>query len=546
MNKHKRIYRLEGVNIDDIVQCHVDIQKDGIFLRKNGHVRQRINYTNDPTIDKTKSILHKKFVFLIHIVINRMFEKHQSHAILNASILQYVIGKDYKNMLETLRVMNIVLCNRKYEPNKTAYGYWVNPDYKITYTLMPPLYLQDYFEKLNKILEKNNKDNQRQICEALNDSRFYEEYNKALSRLKISYPDDLKDYANNSVFRNHNSKSYFHYIAYKYEEGGHHITSVDKNGRIYSVLTSTPRSLKYFLNIKFSADIHNSHPLLFNSILLSYYKVSSIIITKLNDIFSNMSTLSTHYDRRNLRKTLINNGITKEEIANLPADVLFYLYLTSTGRFWDCVITQESCDTNRLLRSDIKVIMFAEVFYSKTLTTYGKQFAKIFKRQFPNVFKVVRREKRADRTKLANDMMKLESQLFREILNSLYRKRFSVLSIHDAVIVLDTKGNAKCTEEVVKKVIHQVYMTHGLCPDVSIDKYGEEAERKFMILDQEYRENVEAYISDLIAQQEAGNTEVQEILDELEKGNYEIVYTAMGDDLFLHKAKRDPKPVNVL
>ena len=42
----------------------------------------------------------------------------------------------------------------------------------------------------------------------------------------------------------------------------------NKDKRIYHILTSTPRELKYFLNIKYIVDIHNSHPILFNSIKL--------------------------------------------------------------------------------------------------------------------------------------------------------------------------------------------------------------------------------------------------------------------------------------
>lgn len=540
MSKHKRIYRLEGVNIDDIVLRHIELQKAGLFIRRNRSSINRINYTNDPDTDKTKSLLYQKYTYLIHIIINRIFESRQPHATLNAKVLQAVFGKDYKNMLVTLSVMDIIFSDGIYQPNEKSYGYWINSVYKITYTLESPQYLHIYSDKLNSILDDLNEERQKQLRQTLMDDKFFDNYNNALSRLKILYPADVKDFSTHSVFRNANSKAYFQHIVYKYQEGGHHITSVDKNGRIYSILTSTPRSLKYFLNIKFSADIHNSHPLLFNSILYSHYQISSSTINHLNLIFSKWRVVYSHYDRRNIRKELISSGIEKEEIANIPNDILHYVYLTSMGKFWDCVLTQEICDAEGLLRGDIKVLMFAEVFYSKRLSTKGKKFAKIFQKQFPSVYKIVRKEKQADRTKLANDMMKLESQLFREVLNSLYRKRFSVLSIHDAVVVLDIKGNTKCTADVVTEVIQQVYLSHGLCPDVSIDNYGAEAEYNFMVEDQEYRENVTAYISDLIAQQEAGDTEVQYVLDQLELGNYEIVYTAMGDDLFLHKTKRDP------
>ena len=48
----------------------------------------------------------------------------------------------------------------------------------------------------------------------------------------------------------------------------------------------------------------------------------------------------------------------------------------------------------RLLRSDIKVTLFREVFYSKTLTTKGKDFAKSFKKKYPSVYKLVKESKK--------------------------------------------------------------------------------------------------------------------------------------------------------
>ena len=111
-----------------------------------------------------------------------------------------------------------------------------------------------------------------------------------------------------------------------------------------------------------------------------------------------------------------------------------------------------------LLRSDIKVLIFREVFYSKKLTTRGKEYAKMFAKEFPNIYKIVRELKRNDRTKLANDMMKIESELFGKILVELYAKKFKVISIHDAIVVLDVKQNEKCTEKIASlSYIHCAY-----------------------------------------------------------------------------------------
>ena len=40
-------------------------------------------------------------------------------------------------------------------------------------------------------------------------------------------------------------------------------------------------------------------------------------------------------------------------------------------------------------------------------------------------------------------MMKIESELFGKILVELYAKKFKVISIHDAIVVLDVKQNEK-------------------------------------------------------------------------------------------------------
>ena len=254
------------------------------------------------------------------------------------------------------------------------------------------------------------------------------------------------------------------------------ITSIDDNKRIYSIATSTPRLLKPFLNIKYSLDVHNSHPLLFNSILMSYYNIPTSLMDKIYPIYEKIytSNVESHNVRPFLRKTLITNNIEEENIKSIPIDVLYYMYLTSMGLFWDVTIPKEMVDEKNLLRSDIKVLMFREVFYSKKLTARGKEYAKIFAKEFPNVYTVVLDSKRENRTKLANDMMKIESELFGKILVELYAKKFKVISIHDAIVVLDVKQNEKCTEEVVKQVMTDVYRKYGLHPDISVDYYGKE------------------------------------------------------------------------
>ncbi|MBO5351334.1 MAG: hypothetical protein J6A66_07000 [Alistipes sp.] len=140
--------------------------------------------------------------------------------------------------------------------------------------------------------------------------------------------------------------------------------------------------------------------------------------------------------------------------------------------------------------------MFAEVFYSKTPKIAWKEFAKEFKRQYPNVYGLIERWKeplkhkdlkacllarkkavqiegtalmRNQETALPNVMMDLESEIFREVLKSLYRKRTPAVHIHDAIVTPETR--AEVDVEQIQDVMRKAYKQYGLHPTFSVDTY---------------------------------------------------------------------------
>ena len=256
-------------------------------------------------------------------------------------------------------------------------------------------------------------------------------------------------------------------------------------------------------------------------------KVYELIDNRRSDFFDVMLN-RPHYVRQYLRKILNNNKDTDNEFCKVPKDVWEYILITSLGLFWDVVIPKENNAYNELLRSDVKVLLFSEVFYSKTMTTRCKVFAKMFKKRFPNVYKVVEEQKkgleRDKRTVLSNRMMGLESELFQEVLTLLYNKRYKVVSIHDAVVVLDVPSNKTCTPQLVKDVIKKVYRKNGLCPDVSIDVYGEAHMRQFMEDEESLSVKAQEYRSALQIATDNGDNEAQAILSDLNNGIREICY----------------------
>ena len=106
----------------------------------------------------------------------------------------------------------------------------------------------------------------------------------------------------------------------------------------------------------------------------------------------------------------------------------------------------------------------------------------------------------------------------------LYNKRYKVVSIHDAVVVLDVPLNKTCTPQLVKDVIKKVYRRNGLCPDVSIDAYGEAHLRLFMEDEESLSVKAKEYRSALQVDADKGDNEAQAILSDLNSGYREICY----------------------
>lgn len=544
----KKIWGLKDYSIDDIVSNYVKAEKTyGLYSKSAPKIMPKIQLPNAPmsecdevkeekkTVVKREKLLAKKYEFLIHTIIKRVLNNDNGMAYLHSAILQNVFGKDYRKMLDNLFKMGILHSDGYYSLDEKTYGYYFAPNVRFTYTLRPSSYLSDYDAKLNKCLLPYQTKEEQDNKQRLENDYLYSRYNDSLKYLKLQYVDEAVSFVTSHIFPTDKSNEYYVRVIDRYMDGDFHITSIDDNKRIYSIATSTPRLLKPFLNIKYSLDVHNSHPLLFNSILMSYYNIPTSLMDKIYPIYEQIytSNVESHNVRRFLRKILITNNIEEENIKSIPIDVLYYMYLTSMGLFWDVTIPKEMVDEKNLLRSDIKVLMFREVFYSKKLTARGKEYAKIFAKDFPKVYTVVLDSKRENRTKLANDMMKIESELFGKILVELYAKKFKVISIHDAIVVLDVKQNEKCTERVVKQVMTDVYRKYGLHPDISVDYYGKECMEKLMEQNRLLKDLITDYVLQLKGLAQEGDEDAISLLKKIGNGDYDF-YIDKDGQLMLH------------
>ena len=473
-------------------------------------------------IVKNNRILSQKYEYLIHLIISRMVD-NQGYALLSSTVLEKVFGKVYKDMLRNLISMNIIYKDGYFILGEKSYGYILFDNVRFSSSQIPLTEYYGYRQKLKEALKPHQKQVRKEIVKKINDDDFLENYESSLNQVSIPFYAEAMRYISLHHFQSDYAKQCYIRSVERFKEGDLKIYSYDKNKRIYTPLTSMPKILKSFLNLKFSLDIHNSHPLLFNHLLYKSLKLPSILFQEVSLLLVNFYNKEAipnnlHNVRRFLRKYLINNGINKEEIKDIPIDVLEYIYLTSNGIFWDEVLREVK--NTELLRSDVKVMMFAEVFYSKKLSTRGKENAKAFRKRFPNVYHAVLSSKKNDRTGLANYMMALESKIFWEILKRLYAAGYKVVNIHDAIVVPDTPENEGCTVEIVSQIMAEVYRDYSLTPNVSIDYYGEKYMKKVLGDEEILNGKIDEYMAAL---QLKDDEESKEILTQIHNGKLEFV-----------------------
>ena len=532
--KKQNIFSLKDISIDNVVEKHIAL------LEERAKPQRVITNFQDVTCDSTfmaqyetvqgkskaiprKLILHEKYTFLIHKLIKRCRNnKEGDFTRFSTKVLQATLGAVYKDMLNTLVAMNIIRIANEYIPTIQARLIEFNSNLSVTSEMRYNVAVDKYNKKMEQELKKYEKEQLEEIRSEMG-NELYDNFIKSLNLLHLTHETEAKDYLNRHKFMSAKSKEYFSYILEEYKKKDFKILSVDRNLRIYSILTQSPRIFKNFTNIKFTCDIHNSHPLLFNKIIIDKYNIDNNILHILYNNINNIDN-SLYSVGKQLRKLLINNNIQECKIENIPNDIWEYIYKTSKGVFWD-----DFTDLNefkRLLRSDIKVTLFREVFYSKTLTTKGKDFAKVFKKKYPSVYKLIKESKKNDRTFLANQMMRIESDIFRSILTKLYAKKFRVLTIHDAVIVLDVKANTKCNPKLVQSIIGKEYQRIGLFPNSSVDYYSTENVAKELQQEEQDLKLINELIENfrVIANDEAHPKyqSSKEIIEELEKGTAEI------------------------
>lgn len=498
-----KIYTIEGIDYDAVIAKYRQLCEEGekeidanSISVYGGDVRYiQTRKARKPLNDDTRIL--NKAIYLIHTIAYREAtnrEENVEGASIQYAILQRVIGEDVYELLKSLQQLGYIEIDGTYIVGTSSKHYKVIGN--ITTTHSSNHTILKYINKTKELLKDAVlKRMATPDFKALYGDTFAETYIKNLNRFKIKDMKSFDKLVNRQ--RRIGKIHYYNFIKDSFNDDLK-IFSIDSNNRIYHILTSLKRELKQYINIKYSIDCKNSHPLLFNYLIFNSKGISTDLSYLISSILFNIdysyiySTSLHHYDIEKLCNVLINNNIDKSIIARFAPDELLYLWKTTTGRFWDDIVKENS---GRYKRSVVKKRMFAQVFYSKK--EKDALFATQFKRDYPNVYNLIIRWKEplkhddlkecllarnkavqiegtalmsSQETALPNVMMDLESEIFREVLKSLYRKRIPAVHIHDAIVIPDTRATVDV--EQVESVMRDVYKKHGLHPTFSVDIYN--------------------------------------------------------------------------
>ena len=417
-----------------------------------------------------RAILVPKYIFLLHEIITLCRASKGNSIQLNYADHVEVLGKVYGDMLHNLDIMGIISVSSEFEIGKKSrkislldwnIGFKNNIENKI---------VRGYFFELGKLVIKKEKKKIAFICDVLGKD-FVQRYNENLSQIELVKKEDAIAYIEGREFDSPSSEQFYRSCIEDFNEGRKYITSIDDRGRIYHFLTNCPRLLRRFYNLRCDVDISNSQPLLFCDFLIKNYNIDYSVIEYIRNIDNKLLINSNedndiYYKGKQLCKILKDSELERTLYKDIPTDVLLYLYSCMNGFFWDDFVKT----FHELDRGDVKENLFREVFYSHSRTMRYKEYGKVFAEIYPNVWHLIR-EMKKDAELLCNRITKVESELFHAILNQCFARDWVVVSIHDAIVVLDVKANDNLNIDELKSVILDEYLKHGLLPSLKVETF---------------------------------------------------------------------------
>ena len=480
-----RMYKLTNVPIDSLIDKCIEITTRPMVKVVNAGGVTSDSHRESPILETKikpsprRAILYHKFLFLVHLIITRCSASKDNRIQLHSERLKNVLGNDYHLLFETLGEMGVITMTTSYVVGEHCRLVSLR-DWSVHIEPAINLKVGEYISKWDRLtndaVAEYNDGNEIELEVKIIDGKaqvvrkdekiiseqekwLYAMYNDSLSYLDLKVSKDDAIRYINSLFTNRNTHKYHHCLHNILSfDCNQRITSIDKQDRIYHYLTNLRKDLKHLFNLKFQLDIANSHPLLLCKLLIVKYKLDYNI---LNIIYNKerVEVCDLHIVSEQLCNELQDKGLSIEK------DVVRFIYACSKGMMWD----ELNNSFPEYSRDEIKSNAFALIFYNPRNIARYTEFGKKFMSVYPNVYAAI--EETKDKTRLPLLMMKTESTLMRRILTRCYQQGWKVISIHDAIVALDTQENVGLEPMAIKRIINDVYRDVLLHPTVHIDEF---------------------------------------------------------------------------
>lgn len=505
-NNSLTLFQWNNFDIEELKQVHESeykmrlctIEQEGNMYRdENNRLHWDVNFIEIPKEGRKKkknnwNILLPKYKFLCHNIIARC-SGIKGGASFNASILEKVLGEYYSVMLFTLAQCQYIGIGT-YKVGEKSRTIWLR-NLSIGKETTTNKKIISYNKKMKELI----KDLYKPLSKDL-----FKPYSKALKTLILNKDEAIK--ATNKKYSSFPNKEgnlteeereeqeEYTWRISRIQTFEYTIPKEDENGRIYHYLTNFPKDLLPYTNIQYELDASNCHPMLLCLFLIHFYNISNIKINNKNYNIT-PSSIYIHYLMNFLHKafTVSELGELEKNMGNsVPEDVEKYIQRTFSGTFWDDYVYRFP----NVKRGEVKQIMFAEVFYSydnviyvrdekvkdSFKVKYAKKYAKAFREDYPNVWKLIGQLKKIGEKRLGNNptdaknsffpcvMMCLESTIFREILSRCYDRGYTnIINIHDAICVIKN-DTLNYSSGDIKNIMLEVFQEYGLYPNIKLEK----------------------------------------------------------------------------
>jgi len=392
------------------------------------------------------SIRHpdKLYYIITLIYYRRIYDKRitkESYVTLNSRLLLYLLGGNYKKLLNFLFSKGIIECNNHYIPGIESKGFRLTDTYKHQKVIEVGIHDKTLIEKIEKF---------KQVQEKI---------------IRLTHHLYIKDCLENVSFDAESARKFVTDNVFDIDQFNAYIISVDMlesktfyfvidtvAGRVHNNITNLARELRQFISYKnqklLEIDIANSQPFLFNILIQEYYKTFSQ--EKVVDWESVIGdNLYIPYGYRNI------------DIGYGDHDVQLYMALTSAGKFYEYLMEElDICED----RSSFKLRFYSKIFFGRENMFYPSEEWLQFQRLFPTVSRIISYFKKDDYRNLAITLQKAEADIMiNSVVPELKAEEIYCLTIHDSILTISEN-----VERVKEIIIEQFKRKFNLIPTIKV------------------------------------------------------------------------------